>query len=238
MPDRLKIISGSGLKLIAVITMLIDHTASFLLAYLPAGGTVIFSSSGFSMTICELMRYIGRLSFPLFAFLAVEGYFHTKSIKSYAVRLLIFALISEIPFDLALSGKMASDIQNVLWTILFGICGIYIVDRYDGGRMRQSAALVALVVLQIFFKADYGLSGFSFIMMLYVLRDYPALRAAVGCGILSSRWIAGLAFIPAAMYNGRRGFIRGRVVKYIFYAVYPVHMLLLYFLRLKFIGNI
>ena len=81
------------------------------------------------------------------------------------------------------------------------------------------------------FGADYGCSGFAFILLLYVLREKKLEQAVIGSGVLSSRWIAGLAFIPINMYNGRRGFIRGKFAKYLFYAIYPIHMLLFYFLK-------
>lgn len=64
-----------------------------------------------------------------------------------------------------------------------------------------------------------------------LLRHRPLFRAIVGAGMLSWRWIAGLAFIPIGMYNGRRGFIQGPFAKYIFYAFYPLHLLVLYFIK-------
>ncbi len=71
---------------------------------------------------------------------------------------------------------------------------------------------------------------------MYFLRDHELIRAAVGCGFLSSTWKAGLAYIPIALYNGERGFIRGRVLKYAFYLIYPVHIFILYLLKKALIG--
>ena len=75
-----------------------------------------------------------------------------------------------------------------------------------------------------------------FILFMYFLRDHELIRAAVGCGFLSSTWKAGLAYIPIALYNGERGFIRGRVLKYAFYLIYPVHIFILYLLKKALIG--
>ena len=76
-----------------------------------------------------------------------------------------------------------------------------------------------------------GACGVTFILCLYVLRQHRVLQAAVGFGLLPMKWLSAPAFIPMNMYNGRRGFIRGTVSKYAFYAYYPFHLLVLYHLR-------
>jgi hypothetical protein len=82
------------------------------------------------------------------------------------------------------------------------------------------------------FGADYGFRGVGFILLLYVLRSQPLLRAVLGTCTLSGGWVAGLAFLPIGMYNEERGFIRGRLAKYAFYAIYPLHLLAIYLIRL------
>lgn len=70
-------------------------------------------------------------------------------------------------------------------------------------------------------------------MALYALRDYKVLQCFTGICILSGTWVGGLAFIPDSMYNGKRGFIKTPSAKYLMYAVYLVHMLIIYFIKLK-----
>ena len=88
--------------------------------------------------------------------------------------------------------------------------------------------LLSLLALSVVFRADYGCAGFGFILMLYLLRETPLYRAVVGTCFFSGGWIAGLAFIPIGMYNGKRGFIQGKALKYAFYAFYPLHLFILY----------
>ena len=93
------------------------------------------------------------------------------------------------------------------------------------------ASLLGLLVASVLLKVDYGCSGYGFILMLYVLRENKILQAVIGSCMLSSRWQAGLAFIPISMYNGQRGFVKGPLAKYAFYLFYPLHLLLIYWLR-------
>lgn len=126
-------ISGSTIKIIAVIAMLIDHTAavvmireimargfqeaalggqSLLLGWLMENGVLFYGY--------EIMRMIGRLGFPIFCFLLVEGFQRTRDVKKYALRLGLFALISELPFNLAVTGRLwYSGYQNVYFTVYY-----------------------------------------------------------------------------------------------------------------------
>lgn len=126
-------IYGSTLKLIAIITMLIDHIGAVILQRMLAARGMsnainalaaheFLSESGGLYGTFILMRLIGRVSFPIFCFLLVEGFIHTRSIWKYAFRLAVFALVSEIPFDLATEGKLFYfDYQNVFFTLLIGL---------------------------------------------------------------------------------------------------------------------
>ena len=78
--------------------------------------------------------------------------------------------------------------------------------------------------------------GFGFILLLYCFRNHKILQAVLGCCFLSSRWIGGLAFIPINLYNGKRGFIRGRFLKYAFYAAYPLHIFIIYLIKKHTVG--
>lgn len=159
-------ISGSTFKIIAVITMLIDHIAAVILErqiiaegfrtldrtstqavndWLAAHGALYWG--------CVAMRMIGRLGFPIFCFLLVEGFQRTGNVKKYALRLGAFALISEIPFNLAVTGKcFCFDYQNVFFTLLIGLwalCAFRFFGRYDtaaDGRDLPRALRMTLVV--------------------------------------------------------------------------------------------
>lgn len=226
-------LDGSALKLLAVSAMLVDHFASILMedTYI-----TIFRFGERTVDLYEMMRIIGRISFPLFAFLLVEGFLHTRNVRRYAGDLLLFALLSEIPWNLAHSGRLIHGGQNVLFTLLFGLLGQWVIRDYQGDRRKKAALLAGLLILSIVFRADYGCNGFGFILMLYLLREQKLYRAVVGCCVLPARWIAGLAFIPISLYNGRRGFIRSKPLKYMFYLIYPVHLLALYWIRRTTIG--
>ncbi|MBQ5414715.1 MAG: TraX protein, partial [Firmicutes bacterium] len=138
---------------------------------------------------------------------------------------------SEIPFNLANNMKLAYSGQNVFFTLFLGCLGMMCVEYFRSDRPKLLFSLIALLAVSLLLKADYGITGFCFIMMMYALREQKILQAVVGCGILSSTWIAGLAFIPINLYNGERGFIKGRALQYCYYAIYPVHLLILYMIK-------
>ena len=232
-PERFKVLDGSVLKLLAVLTMIVDHTASALLW---EDETVLVRIGEYTLDRYSVMRLIGRISFPLFAFLLVEGFLHTRNLKRYALNLLLAALLSEIPWNLEHSGSLLYRNQNVLFTLFFGLMGIWVIRDFSRDAGKECALLLGLTVLVILFRADYGLSGFGFILMLYLLRERKLYQAVLGCCILSSHWVAGLAFIPISLYNGKRGFIRSRTLKYAFYLIYPVHLLILYWIRRRTVG--
>ncbi len=230
---KIKILDGSMLKLIAVITMIIDHTASVLLRY---SDTAFLSIMGRQIDLYTAMRMIGRISFPIYAFLVVEGFLHTRNVKRYAGNLLLFALLSEIPWNLEHSGKLFFYTQNVMFTLFLGLLGIWVIREYHDDKKKEIGLLLVLMVISMYSRADYGSSGFGFIVMLYLLREKMLYQAVVGTCFLSEGLVAGAAFIPIAMYNGKRGFIRHAALKYAFYAIYPLHMLALYFIRRALIG--
>ena len=237
-PEKYRVVSGSALKLIAMITMVIDHIAVVLLRY---NRIVLFRTATSAVTLYDVMRTVGRISFPLFAFLLTEGFIHTHDRKKYALRLFLFALISEIPWNLEHTGTLRYGTQNVFFTLLLGFLGLWTIEWFRSAETRRdqweaALALFVLLAVSILLKADYGSTGFAFILMLYLLREAPLGRAALGCCMLSGGWKAGMAFIPIALYNGKRGFIRGRVAALFFYAFYPLHILILYWIKSRTIG--
>lgn len=226
-----RFLSGSWLKLIAVVCMLIDHLAAFYLFKLPVMHTELFMLGHHAVTPLLMMRLVGRLAFPIFAFLIVEGFLHTRSRVRYGRNLLIFALFSELPWNLIHSGTWHYPSQNVFFTLLLGYLGLCALEYFKDDSRGLLASLLGLLVASVLMRADYGCSGYGFILLLYVLRENRILQAIIGSCVLGSRWIAGLAFIPINMYNGERGFVKGPVAKYLFYLFYPLHLLVIYLLR-------
>ena len=231
--EKWKVLDGSMLKLIAMLTMAIDHTGSVIVRYMDRP---LFTALGHTIDLYPTLRFIGRLSFPIYAFLLVEGFLHTGNPKKYARDLLILALISEIPWNLEHTGTLFYSQQNVMFTLLLGLLGIWVIRDYQDQFRKLALYLLGLLALSVLLRADYGCSGFGFILMLYLLREKPLYRAVVGSCFLSSTWFAGLAFIPISMYNGQRGFIQGKPLKYAFYAFYPLHLFILFAIRTMTIG--
>ncbi len=230
--DRFRVFSGSTLKTIAVVTMLIDHTASVFLRDNPI---LLFSIRSHAITAYWIMRMIGRLAFPLFCFLLVEGFFHTHSKTRYAANLFLFALLSELPWNLEHAGTWRYAGQNVFFTLFFGLLGLCAIEHFCGQWAKTLFCLGGLFLVARFFGADYGVRGYAFILLLYALRESRILQAVIGSSFFTDL-PAALAFIPMNLYNGKRGFIRGSFLKYAFYAIYPVHMLLFYFIKANTIG--
>lgn len=214
-----------------MVTMLIDHLAGFLWYNQPALKTVLFHLRGHSITWLSLFHMVGRMAFPLFCFLLVEGFLHTHNRKKYGLNLFLFALLSEIPFNLMLSGHLLFNRQNVLFTLLLGYLALCALEYFRENKLWMTLSVLGLFLVAFFARADYGYVGFGFILLLYGLRKDELVRAMAGCAALPSHVIGGMAFIPIAFYNGKRGFIQGRVGKYLFYAFYPVHMLVIWLLR-------
>lgn len=213
------------LKTIAVICMFIDHLAYVMLE------KGVGLSGDFYM-IDRVMRGIGRCAFPIFCFTIVEGFCHTGNVKEYLKRLLLFALISEIPFDLAFRSSIFSmSYQNVFWTLAFGLAAlmIYTDPLMDG--LKKTVGLLACFFVPYLFHTDYSIYGVLTIFSMFCFRKEPLKMCMAGFIVLllQSRlevW-AVFGFLLILLYNGERG----RGMKQFFYLFYPVHLLLLVFLK-------
>lgn len=233
-------LSGSALKWLAIVTMFIDHIGACLLeVYVmdiygnsPYHGFRRFSYE--EMMACyqldRVLRGIGRLAFPIFCFLLVEGFIHTRNVKKYALRLGLFCVISEIPFNLAFQGELlAPYYQNVFFTLLLGLLGIWGCSYFRDKKQWILAILCLLLAAGAaeMLHTDYASFGVLFIELQYLLYNKRVFRTLVGVACLLfyggiEMWGA-LAFLPISFYNGTRG----RQPKYFFYIFYPVHLLLL-----------
>ena len=229
--EKKKGISGSTLKMIAIVTMVIDHIGAAVLARLlmvnglgeldQTNADAIMqwlSANGALYWTYTVMRMIGRVAFPIFCFLLVEGFLHTHDVKKYAMRLGLFALISEIPFDLAFIG-------------LLTMIAYRAVEEKEEWNQALKVILYILIVaagmaLAYFLKTDYAEKGVFCIMVLYIFRKKKMWQLIAGCASFIWETPALFGFIPIAFYNGTRGW----KMKYFFYIFYPAHLLILYLL--------
>jgi hypothetical protein len=222
-----QIFTGSTLKLIAIVTMFIDHFGAVVVGQgLLALPSVRTNSELYHQIYLfyRILRYIGRLAFPIFCFLLVEGFLHTRSKEKYLLRLGLFTLISEIPFDLAIYGDWYyPDKQNVFFTLFFGMLVMVLADRIKN-EWGQFLIMAAGISLGYFFQTDYGARGVFLICLLYLLRYARPLQCFGGAMVMLYELTAPLAFLPVLFYNGKKGRLR---FKYFFYWFYPVHLLLL-----------
>ncbi len=228
--QEVRVLNGFHLKLIALCTMLIDHM-----------GATLFPGALW-------LRCVGRPAFPIFCFLIAEGCVYTRNRKKYAARLLVFAVLSEIPFNLMSRGAVGDVYhQNVLWTLLAGALVCWLMDwalkkRAASSFVLTGAVMVAAYWLLELLNTDYGGWGMLLVAVFYAVRRAPnspavkmaaqALGLAVfAVGVMNGRVItielwALVALLPIWLYNGRRGF-SPKAVQYGFYAFYPVHILIL-----------
>lgn len=226
--EKLKILNGSHLKLIAIITMLFDHFALVFKAELSAP---LFTLMGKGISPAFILNKLGRLAFPIFCFLLVEGFIHTRSRRNYAISLAAFALISEIPFNLMKSGQLFYlGSQNIYFTLLIGFAALCIMEKCDNAILK-TAFFVGAILLLPFLHVDYGVKGVLLIALIYLLREKTLYRAVFAYPLLSGGLAAWCAFVPISMYNGERGFIKGKALKYAFYVFYPLHIAVLLLLR-------
>ena len=233
---KFRCFSGSTLKLIALAAMAIDHFAASILYYnilLPAVPISPDTWQWNVLILYQIMRVVGRIAFPIFAFLLVQGFLHTSNRSRYALRLLIFAVISEFPFDLALNVSVPDWAhQNVFFTLLIGLLVIWGMHTVWEKKLPLQMLLMAVIfllgcLLARTLQTDYTYWGILLIAILYMFRSSQVLFTAAGCVSLLWEAPACLAFIPINMYNGKRGVS----LKYFFYGFYPAHLLVLGILR-------
>ncbi|MBQ8559306.1 MAG: hypothetical protein IJ439_04910 [Tyzzerella sp.] len=215
MKERQIGINTFTLKMIAIVSMLIDHI-----------GAVLFPQY-------EIFRILGRLAFPIFAYTLVEGFMHTHDVKKYMLRLGALALISEIPFDLAFNGAILEfGHQNVFFTLFLGILMLYLALRAPTNWQRV-ITIVAMLVLADLLRTDYSSMGLLMIFWFYQFRENKLVKY-IGIALVNVLCMGGiqiyaiLSLIPIALHNGEQG----RKCKAFFYGFYPVHLLVLYFICL------
>lgn len=236
-------LNAHAIKIIAVMSMFIDHIGAAILENMLPG--LMYSESVYLsvFNVYIVMRLIGRIAFPIYCFLIAEGFAHTRNVGKYALRLGIFALISEIPFDLAFDRiPFCRDGFNVYFTLMLGVLALWGMDSakkkfFNEGTAKGKFIAIFLSLLAVgaasgvaqLIYTDYAAAGVITIVIMHSLREKRML--AMGLGVL---WLAVsvgpvelcalFALIPIYFYDGTRG----RQNKYFFYAFYPVHLILLY----------
>ena len=231
--------SAAMLHILAMALMLVDHLWATLF---PAQ---------------EWLTCAGRLAFPIFAFMIVEGYFHTHNFKKYALRLLLFAVLSEVPFDLMYGGTWFYPVhQNVIWTLLMGLIGIHLMENVRKKRKTPIYLLTAVgvvavgAVLGTVCMVDYYGAGVLTVFIFYFFRKrkwWCLLGQILALYWVNVELLGGLLY-PLRLFGMdfeicQQGFAllallpiwlyRGqqgchsKLFQYICYAFYPVHMLIL-----------
>ena len=218
------------IRLLALTSMLIDHA-----------GLALFPSVG-------LFRCVGRLAFPLYCFLIVQGCRHTRDIRAYARRLALLAILSEIPFDLLIFGRTASFVeQNVLFSLLLGLMAIYTSELLKAKPYYALMANISLCLCAMLANVSYGWLSIALCLSMHAAGS-SRLRLALLTGgslllyslslLLSGvaiSWVlvslcALFSLIPLLLYNGKRG-VRNPLFTFLFYAAYPLHIILLLIVR-------
>ena len=218
--------SSFALHILAMLLMLCDHLQLTLLPDLP------------------ILRCVGRLAFPLFAFMAVEGYLHTRSLKKYLLRLLMLAVISEIPFDLLVSGSVFDPMhQNVIWTIILGLCCIRAFEDISAGlkKILSAVVIIASLAAAIIARVDYSSAGVLTLLAFYAFRGNTVrcrLMQLLSLAFINLVLLGGIEFafpyqalavlsLPIIwLYDGSQGPHNG-FIKAANYLFYPAHMLIL-----------
>ena len=218
--------SSFALHIWAMLLMLCDHLQLTLLPDLP------------------VLRCIGRLAFPLFAFMAVEGYLHTRSLKKYLLRLLMLAVISEVPFDLLVSGSVFDPMhQNVIWTIILGLCCIRAFENIsaDLKKILSAVVIIASLAAAIIARVDYSSAGVLTLLAFYAFRGntlWCRLMQLLSLSFINLVLLGGIEFafpyqalavlsLPIIwLYDGSQGPHNG-FIKAANYIFYPAHMLIL-----------
>lgn len=207
------------LKIIALSSMIIDHYGA------------IFHDG------VDIYRIIGRIAFPIYCFLLVEGYTHTSDIKKYLKRLLIFAFISEIPFDFAFYGSINFSHQNIFFTLSIGLITMYLLDKYEEKGIIRAIVISGSFIIAVILAVDYSFLGIIYILLFHTFRKHTKSKKIFNLAILMflfnfvfSMWLQEFSLLALPilyLYNGELG-PRNKFSQMFFYAAYPLHLLIFY----------
>ena len=222
--------SSFMLRLLALASMMVDHA-----------GLALFPNIG-------AFRCVGRLAFPIYCFLLVQGFVHTRDLLAYARRLMLFAILSEIPFDLLIFGRIASGTeQNVLFSLLLGLLAVHGAHSLKKQPVLAAAYALILSMIAMIARVSFGWLPVALCMCFYWFQENKPRMAFCAALILSvytlSLLLSGVALswvlvsfcsllaLPViALYNHQRG-LRTPALTFLFYAAYPLHLLVLVVIR-------
>lgn len=242
--------STDMLKIIAMITMFVDHIGAGILEYLVWSDALSPEIRDILLDIDQVLRLIGRIAFPLFCFLLVQGFLHTRSRWKYAGNLLIFAFLSEFPFDFMLSSTLDFSSLNVLFTLFIGLLTLWGIEKVKSNIFLTIPITLAGMTAAAFLHTDYSWMGILLIVSLYLFRKKSLLQCGISLILffaatvirniglyeslsqailsqLSSKYTLVFSFWMIYRCNGKRYIKKG---KYFFYLFYPAHLLFLGFL--------
>ncbi len=230
-----KFISADLLKWIALVTMFIDHTGAAILEKIPQ-----YHTTSWCYPLDMTFRMIGRLAFPIYCFLLVEGFWKTHNRKKYARNLLLFAIVSEIPFEVSFMGGLNIGFHNVYWTLLLGLLLMMVLEwiksKYpDKYSPLAIIAVVPFATIAQLVYTDYAAIGVLLIFILYQTHQERKKQSILGAVAMCYEITAPISFILTYYYNGER---KNKRFKYVFYLFYPAHLLFLYWIRLLILAGI
>lgn len=236
-------LSQESLKTIACVSMLLDHFG--LIVVLNCFHQATGVQKGTLLDLYELLRIIGRLAFPIYCFLLTEGAFYTRDPKRYGLRLLIGALLAEVPFDLAIFGGITWAHQSVMVTLLLGFVMLEVMKKCPNLPVKLLTVSLFAVVANAL-NTDYGAKGICVVALFALTRELSHKRVWQFLGLwcifspnhlMALNWIGGftvtmqelavLALVPISLYTGRKA-AGSSVLQWGFYLFYPVHLMVLY----------
>lgn len=259
----IRILSGNAVKILAIISMFIDHFSKTVLEWISINIWFPLELNGqMSLEHFHHIDYfirftlygIGTIAFPLFCLLLAEGFFYTKNRKRYFLSMAFFAIISELPFDLAFFSRFSTqegtypfywEYQNVFFTLLLGLTALWCIEkfRFQPGSKSKKATSLLLQIISIvvitevahLIRSDYGSMGVLFIVGFYIIRKnrFYQILMFLFLYILTTGnqppIYIGISCLIMLLYNGKRGKMH---IKYLFYAFYPVHLAILYIITI------
>ena len=232
--SKIRVFSGAQLKYIAFLSMLIDHVNKALMYPL-------LTENGFLRYVSDVFDILGRVAFPIFMFFLVEGFFKTGNRFKYLLNLIIFGIISEIPFDLFQSAVLFQpNSNNVMFTLALALVMIWVIDELKVPKSYiippvlwfpvSIIIVITTCLLSMIWGSDYEYHGILIAYFFYIFRNNSILSIIGGyLSIVKTPW-ALLGFGLTLTYNGKRG-KQNKILNYLFY---PVHLLILGLLRLYF----
>lgn len=257
--EKFQFLTGNSIKLIAVFTMVIDHLCKIVLQLLLSDYWFVMVDTGqmsweqfqqLDTFIRFDLQSIGTMAFPLFCFLLAEGFQYTRSKKRYISIMFVFAVISEIPFDIGFFSRYSKmegtfpfyfNYQNVFFTLFLGLIALLCLEKFSYQSEKKSDKIKA-AVLQILcvsaiaaiaelIRCDYGMEGILFIVVFYLCRKSRICQVLLfllayiaATGNQPTLYIL-ICCLIILLYNGKRGKLK---LKYFFYAFYPIHIIILF----------